>query len=226
MAQKRKPQEESAIVDSYNKIDHFLEENKNLVTGIGVVFILIVAAGLYFNRFYMPEQEQLAQEAIFQAQLHFEVDSFNLALNGDRNGNLGFIDVSNDYGMTSAGNLASYYAGVCYLHLGDYDAAIDYLSDFSSDDQVISTMALSALGDAHMEQGNTDKGISYYKKAAKNNPNEFTTPIMLLKAGQALESVQKYAEAKEFYETLKSEYPLTQEGAEADKYIARVELKM
>lgn len=225
MSQRRKPQEESGIVEQYNKLDNFLEENKNLVTGVGVVLLLIVAAVLYFNRMYLPEQEKLAQEAIFQAQFYFENDSLSQALNGDAT-NLGFIDISNEYSWTSAGNLANYYAGICFLKQGKYDDAIEYLSNFSSDDQVISTLALSALGDAYMEQGNTDKGISYYKKAAKNNRNEFTTPIMLLKTGQALESVQNYADAKEYYEQLKSEYPLSQEGAEIDKYIARVELKM
>jgi len=225
MSQRRKPQEESGIVEQYKKVDHFLDENKNLVIGIGIGFVLIVAGLLYFNRMYLPEQEKLAQEAIFQAQLYFENDSLGLALNGDAI-NLGFIDISNEYSLTSAGNLSDYYAGICFLKQGKFDDAIDYLSSFSSDDQVISTLALSALGDAYMEKGNTDKGISFYKKAAKNNRNEFTTPIMLLKTGQALESVRKYADAKKYYEKLKSEYPLSQEGAEIDKYIARVVLKM
>ena len=50
------------------------------------------------------------------AEIYFEKDSFNLALNGDLN-SAGFIDIADDYSSTKTGKLANYYAGICYLNL-------------------------------------------------------------------------------------------------------------
>ena len=57
---------------------------------------------------------------MYQAERYLEMDSLKLALNGDGN-YLGFLDIAKDYKFTTAGNLAKYSAGICYLHLGDYE---------------------------------------------------------------------------------------------------------
>ena len=76
--------------------------------------------------------------------------------NGDY---LGFLDIIDEYGSTNAGNTANYYAGICYLHLGEYDAAASYLEDFSANDNVLPIMKNGALGDVYSEQGQMDKAI-------------------------------------------------------------------
>ena len=62
-----------------------------------------------------------------------------LALNGDGN-YLGFLDIAKDYKLTKSGNLAIYSAGICYLHLGNYQEAIDYLNKYSKKDKVIGSL--------------------------------------------------------------------------------------
>ena len=70
---------------------------------------------------------------MFQAIYYFEADSLDLALNGDGN-KLGFKDISEEYAITQAGNLANFYAGAAYLKQGKFKLALIYLNDFSSDD--------------------------------------------------------------------------------------------
>ncbi len=45
-----------------------------------------------------------------------------------------------------------------------------------------------------------------------------------MKAGLTLEAQNKYAEAAKLYERIKSDFPDTSEGREADKYIARAQM--
>ena len=49
--------------------------------------------------------------------------------------------------------------------MGDNESAIDYLSDFSSDDEVVSSIAYGSMGDAYMNIGEFDDAINFWTKA-------------------------------------------------------------
>ncbi len=147
----------------------------------------------------------------------------NLALNGDGN-YLGFLDIAKDYKFTNTGNLALYSAGICYLHLGQFEDAIDYLNRYTKKDKVIGSLAIGAVGDAYIELGQTDKGISKYLEAADYANNSFNTPLFLMKAGEMYELNGNFKEALKMYERIENEYPESTEGTSIDKYIARVKI--
>jgi tetratricopeptide (TPR) repeat protein len=162
---------------------------------------------------------------MFGAVNHFERDSFRLALNGDGSF-LGFNDIIDEYGSTPAGNLAHYYAGISNLRLGNFDEAISQLQSFSSDDLIISTMALGAIGDAYSELNDNEEAVSYYVKAVENNPNDFTTPIFLFKAGLMYEILGDWEEALRYYKRIETEYPKSKEARDIQKYITRARIKL
>ena len=159
---------------------------------------------------------------MYMAELYFQKDSFNIALNGDGQ-YLGFIDIADEYGLTKSGKLANYYAGLCYLNLGDFDNAIDYLQDFSSDDIILSSLALGCIGDAYMELGNINKALGYYKDAANNNINSFTTPKYLFKQAMIYELEGDYSDALDIYNTIKDDYSDSREANQIEKYISRAQ---
>lgn len=223
---KNKPVDNLTEVESaLTNTEQFLERNQKLI-GIVIGAIVIVAAGyLGTKKFYLEPRGKEAQQQMFQAQNYFEKDSFNLALNGDGS-NPGFLDIIDDFGSTTAGNLARYYAGISYLHMGKYNDAIGYLKKFDTDDLLLGPIALGAQGDAQLELGQKDKALDLYKQAYKMNDNELTAPIYMRKAAELLESSNKNNEALELYEAIKQKYPTSTEGRSIDKYIARVKSKM
>src|SRR5690606_18599485 len=164
---------------------------------------------------------QSAQANMFQAQYYFEADSLNLALEGDGN-NYGFLEIIDEYPMTDAANLAHYYAGVCYLKLGEYEDAIKHLKKFSSKDLLIRPRAYSLIGDAYMELEDYQSAAKYYKKAVKYKPNEYFTPTYMMKLALANEKLGKIASAVEAYEKLVGEYPNSDRTADAKKELARL----
>jgi tetratricopeptide (TPR) repeat protein len=216
------PQTISNVEQTLTRTEQYLEENyKVLLTGLAVI-VVVVGLG-WLGKIYLNKRNDEAQSQMYQAERYLEMDSLKLALNGD--GNFpGFLEIVKNYRLTRAGNLARYSAGICYLHLGQYQDAIDYLNKYSKKDKVIGSLAIGATGDAYVELGDMNKGISMYVEAADYAKNSFNTPLFLMKAGELYELQGKYSEALKLYERIESEYPESTEGTTIDKYIARVKL--
>jgi len=209
-----------AVEEALSKTERFIEKNQKLMTIIIGAIVIVVLIFFGFKRFYMAPKEQEAKEQMFMAERYFEQDSLNLALNGDGM-YPGFLDIIDDYGMTKGANLSKYYAGVCYLRMGNFNEAVDYLKSFKAKDQILGPMAKGAIGDAYMELNNAAEAAGYYLEAAECRDNEFTTPLFLMKAGWTYEILKDYKKAQEIYERIKQNYPASNEAREIDKYIAR-----
>ncbi len=208
------------IESGLTKAEQFFENNQKPIT-IGVVIALIVVAiGWLINTQVIAPARQEAQADMFNAQYYFEADSFALALNGDGM-TPGFLDIIDDYGSTPAGNLAQYYAGVCFLNLGEFDQAKKYLSAFSSKDEILASMALGLIGDAEVEMGDENSAISSYKKAIAKK-NSITAPIFLMKLGKLYATQGSSAEAKACFLQVKDDYPSSMQASQAEKYMLAV----
>lgn len=210
------------VEEALSRTEKFIEENQKIILMV-VAAIAIIVLGYfgYVNYIFKPKVEEAAA-SMYQAERYFEQDSLKLALYGDGN-NFGFLYIIDEYSGTPSANLAKYYAGVSYLHLGDYDKAIDFLLDYNGKDLLIKTLALSALGDAYAQKGNLEKAAKYYLEAAENKADKFNVPLCLLKAGAAFEELNKYEKALKVYRQIETEYSDSREARGIEKYIARVE---
>ena len=205
--------------------EQFIEKNQKLLVRGVLVIIIVVGAILGYYRFYKAPMEQEALKQMFVAENLFEKNSFNMALNGDGNAP-GFLEIIDKYSSTPSGNLANYYAGICYLHLGDIQNAIKHLEKFSSDDVIFSSMVTANLGDAYMQLGDFKKASSYYQKATTGTTNMATTPVIMMKTGLAFEKANDYKSALNMYERLEKEFPASYEARDIEKYITRAKLNM
>ena len=169
--------------------------------------------------------ENESKSQMWMAEQYFAKDSFNLALNGDGN-YLGFLDIIEEYSITKSANLANYYSGISYLHLGQFENAIEYLKQFESDDKMIAPVAFGAIGDSYMELDNLSDALVFYNKAVNTSENNFTTPIYLMKAGFVHKQNGDYKKALDTYKRIEKDFPNTAEGRQISKYIAQVEVLM
>jgi tetratricopeptide (TPR) repeat protein len=227
MAKKTKesnPQGMKNVEHTLTRTEQYLEENyKPLLIGLGVMVVLV---GLFWlGKIYLNKKNEEAQSQMYMAERYLEMDSLKLALNGDGN-YLGFLDIANEYKFTNTANLALYSAGICYLHLGQYQDAIDLLNKYSRKDKLVGSLAIGAIGDAYVELGDLETGVSKYIEAADLASNSFNTPLFLMKAGEIYELNNNFSEALKVYERIQKEYPESNEGLSIDKYIARVKLLM
>ncbi len=188
------------------------------------LFAIILIVGGYLGYKYMisDPNEKKATEAMFRAEEYFRMDSASLALKGD-NTNAGFLKILNKYGGTKAANLAGFYAGNCYLKLGDFNNAVKYLKDFSTSDKLVQIRAYGGLADAYSELNKKEDAAEQYKKAGTYfDKDDLLSPEYLFRAGYLYESLGKTQEAIDMYQAIKNKYPNTPRGLEIDKYLARL----
>ena len=211
-----------AVEEAFSKTEQFIEKYQQIILIVVGVIIVVVLGFFGFKRFYLAPKEKDAQSQMFMAEKYFEQDSLKKALNGDGQ-YLGFLAVIDEFGMTKSANLAHYYAGICYLKMGQYETALDQLKKFSSSDQFVGPMAKGAMGDCNMELKQVQKAADLYMDAAEMKKNEFTSPLFLMKAGMAYEELGNYEKAVSIYKKLKENYARSNEGREIDKYISFAE---
>ena len=206
------------------KTEQFIEDNQKWIIRIVTGILAVVAIFIGVKRFYLKPLEEEAHSQMFVAEQYFETDSFNLALHGDGN-YVGFLQIIDDYGLTKASNLAEYYAGISFLHLGQYEDAIEHLKSFKSKDKMVGPIATGAIGDAYVELGQKEMGLEYYLRAAGMSDNKFTAPMYLMKAGLVYENLGNYRQALETYERVRKDYPEYSRSNNVEKYITRSRLQ-
>ena len=130
----KRKQEETLIdiVDAKGRFENYFEKNQTLVLGVLVGIVLLVGGYLAYKNIYQAPRVKEAAEQMFQAQFQFDRDSFALALSNPGGGYDGFLGIIDNYGATPSANLANYYSGICYLQLGQFEDALDYLGDFKT----------------------------------------------------------------------------------------------
>lgn len=223
MSKKEKQHDELENVEQVlSTSEAFIEKyQKQMLYVVGAI-VLVVIIVLAFRNFYLKPREVDAENEMYKAQTYFNTDSFKIALEGKANEFIGFKEIVSEYGITSSGNLAAAYTGICYYKLGQYDNAIKYLSQFDGKDEYFSTSVVGLTGDCYVELGETKKAISFFEKAADMN-NDVLSPIYLKKAGIAYESLNQPEKALEFYKKIKDDFSKSAEASDIDKYIARLQ---
>ncbi len=230
MAHKVAPKPEVNVID---KARGFWEKNNKTVVGIGSAVIVIALGWIIYKYMFQKPKIEKSNDIVFVTQKYF--NEFSSAqdsskallaakvLNGD-GANPGALKIINNYGGTPAGNLCRYYAGACYLSLGQFDKALKYLKDFDANGATqIQSRAYGMIGDASSELKKNDDALNYYEKAANvNTKDEFTSSEFLFRAATFAQSIGKKEEAIKLFKQLKQNYPLTEKGADADRYLARL----
>jgi len=210
------------IEETLTKTEQFIFNNQKNISVVVLIILAAIIGYFAYNKYYMAPKSMEASKQMFAAQRYFELDSLDKALYGDGN-NLGFLDIIDEYSMTKPGNLANYYAGMCFLKKKDFNQAIDFLEDFSGNDHLVGPMATGAIGDANLELGDQKKAVAYYMEAANQDGNGFTAPLFLMKAGNVYELMGSYDDAISTYTRIKNEFVKSKEARSIDKYIARAE---
>lgn len=191
----------------------------NLLT-IGVV--LIVVGWVAFREYRATKNAECIEQMRF-AETYFRQDSFEKAIKGTL-GALGFEQLVEEYGWTEAGNLCRLYLGLCYLKIGQYQAAVDVLRDYDAPDSYLGGVAYAALAGAYAELKDFAQAAKYYERAAQIHRNSQTSPPFLLQAALSYELAKEPARAERLYQRILTDYPTSNEANAAQKHLERIRL--
>lgn len=223
MSEKKNVTEAQPAEDVVVKAKDFWSRYSKIILGVGTALILLVGGFFVYKNLIQKPKEEKAADAMFKAEEYYRKDSVNLALNGDGQ-NPGFLRIISRYSGTDAANLAHFYAGSCYIKLDDNANAIKYLKDFNSDAKQIQQRAYKLLGDASADLGKNADALDYYKKAGRHfEEDQASSAEALFLAAYLADRVMKdQKEAIALYKELKEKFPRTQQGFEADNYLAQL----
>jgi len=211
------------IGEIYTKTELFFDKNKKLVTGAVVAVLVLVGGTLGYKKYVAEPKAAEAQNAIWKAQYWFEIDSLDLAINGDGGSYYGFQHVADNYGSTPAGEAANFYLGVCYHQKGEWETALNYYKEADLDDEVLSVMAVGNQGDVLTELGRTDEAIGQFEKAANMVKSDYTTPMFLMKAGILYRQKNDHKNAAKCFGRIATDFPTSPDVQQAKKYAAYAE---
>lgn len=218
---------QESLGQAMNKTELFLERNGRTMSYVILALFLLAALIYGYRAMIVAPRAEKAAAMIAQAQSRFESETpdYELALLGDANG-AGFLEVIEQFGGTSSGNLAKHYAGICYLRTGDLENAAAYLAKFSPvsgiPGAIINAQNFGLQGDVAVEQQDYAKAVKFYNKAVKASDNNLTAPMYLRKAALAEQALGNAAQAAALLERLLASYPMSMEAREAEKLLGGV----
>lgn len=223
----------NTLDETASKTEDFVAKNQKYIFIIIGVVALVVLGSLGYKEFISKPKQANAMNDMFQAQKYFDQavsgaatakDSlYNLALNGGE-GKFGMLDIIEEYSGTASANLATYYAGTAYLRLKDYKNAIEYLSDFKSEDEILAPLAKGNIGDAFVQLNQPEDALGYYEQAAEMRDNEYTTPMYLFKAGTIALDLGEADKALKYFKRIKDEYSNSTEASKVEVFIGKAQV--
>lgn len=219
--------------NEFEKQDEQLQEVNNALTGAGqwieknsktlswcvTAIVLVVLGFMAYKQMVVQPKQQAATEANGVNVWAYLAGDFEKAVNGDEAaGAEGFAATADSY-SNQEGKLAALFAGTCYYEMGQYAEAVEYLSQFSSNDLHFKAVAKQLLGDSYVELGEYEAALDAFKAAAETN-NEVFAPMSLKKAGIVYLKLEDKAGAFDAFNTIKEKYPSSVEAQDIEKYIA------
>jgi predicted negative regulator of RcsB-dependent stress response len=212
------------VQEVYGKAESFFEKNRKSIYIGGGVIVAAIAGFLVYQFAIKGPKETEAQNAIFKAIQYQEIDSASMALNGGPDF-AGFEEIATKYSGTKAGMVASYWCGINYRDMGEFDKAIEHFKNADFDDETVGIIAIGNIGDCYVQLGNLEEAASWLDKAAKrassSSSKNFTAPQYMLKAAKVNMELNKNDRAKSFLQDIKDNYDnKSAEWGEATRLLA------
>ena len=204
------------------RVFNFFNQYDKIIYGIAIGLLVVICALLALNKFYLVPKSEKAS-ALMDAPIDFmmKADSISLikALEGDDE-NEGFLNIASSFKLTNTANTAKYFAGLCYLKLGDKEEALHYLLKFKHKEDIYWYGAQGIISDLYDDQENLAKAIKYCKKAAESKDPYFA-PVNLFKLGQLYERDENWKKASLAYQVIKDNFYAEYQKMNIDKFLER-----
>jgi tetratricopeptide (TPR) repeat protein len=217
---KNKAQSKNVEFEELTSTENFFEKNKNLFIYGGIGIIVVILGFVGYQKLISEPKDIESQEQVWNAMYDFQNDSLEMAATGSSDYS-GFEEIASSYEGTSGGDIANYSMGIIEMERGNFEEALDYFKNTDFEDVVVGSLCLGLQGDCYVELDDNETAVEYFEKGANREPNEFTSPMLLKKAGLTYEELGQYDDAIRVYTQIKDDFPTSAEGSDIDKYIAR-----
>jgi tetratricopeptide (TPR) repeat protein len=137
-----------------------------------------------------------------------------------------FDGVGRRYSSSASGQRARYFAGLCRVQLGQYDAAETTLNEVAAiknGDPLAPALARLALADLQRRRGALDKAVDAYRKVTEDGAFPLPRDYALMQLGSTLEEAHRLSEARDAYRRLSEEFPASVYASDARQRVEYLE---
>ena len=213
------------------KTTDFFNQYQKIIYGILIALLTIILVVVLGNKFYLQPKMERGTTMILRPIEYYtaalqsrDTLLFQKALEGDEEYD-GFETIIDLCKMTRIGNTARYFAGLCYLNMGQHEEALTYFKKFKKKEDVYWYACQALIGDIYDNMEENANAIKYYKKAVKGN-DPYYTPIALFKLGQQYEKQDKWKEALSEYQKIESKYHEQYQVMGVEKFTEKAKYKV
>jgi tetratricopeptide (TPR) repeat protein len=195
---------------------HWADENRRtaIIAGAIAVLIVLIAVGGY--SFY--ENRSAAAETAFGAAMQTYqtpvanaeqpappgMKTFADAKARAVAANKQFLQVGGQYGLTSPGKLALYFAGITYMEAGEPGPAEQTLKKVAASwDHPLAALGKMALAQLYQQTGRDSQAIDLYTELARENSATVSPGLAQIQMAELYQSQGKTEKAREIYAQLK-----------------------
>lgn len=209
--------EQDLLIEYSSRILHFYNQNKAAVWGGSIAIVL--AIGLIIGYvIHSSQQEDTARELLSLAEQEYLQGNYEIALNGSESDfTLGFIQIAANYGSTTAGNLAIYYAAASEFELGMYEDALMYIQNYDVPSGVVGVSPISLHASILAELDRYEEAANMFERAANWDLNDSTTPLNLYSAAESYREAGLHDDAQRVVQTILDEYPNSPVSVRAER---------
>ena len=213
------------------KITEFFNQYQKIIYGTLTALLAIILLIILGNRFYLQPKMEKGTAMILKPIEYYNTalqtgDTllFQKALEGDEEYE-GFEAIIEQCKMTRIANTARYFAGLCYLNMGQKEEALDYFKKFKHKENVYWYACQALIGDIYDDMQDESTAMKYYKKAVKGD-DPYYTPIALFKLGQMYEKQDKWKDALAQYEKIEQKYYQQYQVMGVEKFAEKAKYKV
>ncbi|MGQ9664384.1 MAG: tetratricopeptide repeat protein [bacterium] len=165
---KRGVKSEDSFQRTMEKLIKFVVQHRETAIWLGIGVI----AGIFVIAYFSFSQEKVNPEAelIYTQAINF------INMGKVQEAENYFLQLTEKYGNTRPGRVASYYLGVLNYHTAQFNEALDYFDKFLSKekkDPLLTPSAQFGAGCAAEGLKDYERARNYYEKVAKNKASHF-----------------------------------------------------
>ncbi len=230
MAQKKKKitkkeMKEDKLVTYFFETREFLEKyQKQLLIGAAALIVIVVAGILIHNKSVENEKTASVElSAIVSAYANF---NYQTALNGDSlQAKPGLINIAQEYGSTTPGEIAKLLAGNSYYALDKIDLANNYYSDYSGSLSLFDAASVAGQSGCFEAKKNYEQAADFFRLASKKDKYNPLNAEYLMRAAYNYILIGKYNIAEDLLNKVQQDYSREKAARDVERYRGLIEAK-
>ena len=222
----KKEIKQDALLTAYAKATSLYYEHKKYINyAFTAVVVVVIGVLIFVNNRKADNEKAIAELAkVFTVYDAGVTDrrQYTTAINGQpEQGMIGLKGIVENYGSTEAGESARFYLANAYFNLGQYDDAMKYFDDFSSNNVLLRASAVAGLAGCYEAKKEYGKAGAQFEKAAGISVTNVHAAEYLFSAARCYGHSGEKEKAISLLKQIKKDYSTSSFAREVDRYISQ-----